>query len=99
MKNFFITHVRIIVLLLIIVVASGTVWFLFSNAAPTLGTYTVTRGNIVSALDLPGTVSSSDSVSLSFQESGQIAQMYVREGQAVTAGEVLASLDDSNQET
>ncbi len=99
MKQFFSAHFKSIAGIVIILAAGGGVWYVFSNTEPVLGTYVVSRGNIVASADIPGTVSSSDSVDLSFQESGDIDKVFVKEGESVIAGEALASLDDSAQQT
>ena len=98
MKNFLVARIRFVVGIIIILVVGGAVWYIFSNRVPTLGSYTVSRGNIVASVNIPGTVSSSSSVDLSFQESGQIDSVYVKEGQSVTEGEALAKLDDSTEQ-
>ena len=97
-KKFFVTNLRFVVDVVIVLIAIGAVWYIFSNKAPTLGFYTVTRGNVISSDDIPGTVSASSSVDLSFQEAGQIEKVDVQEGQSVNAGDALVSLDDSTQQ-
>ena len=99
LKQFFTTHPRILSVCVVVLVGIGVGWYVISNRAPALGSYVVTTGNVISTVNIPGTVSSSNSVDLSFQESGKIAKIDVQEGQTVTAGEILASLDDSTQET
>ena len=98
-KKFFTTYLRVIFLVFILLVVGLTAWYILSNRAPMLGSYTVSRGNVVASVDIPGTVSSSNSVDLSFQESGQIATVYVKEGQSVESGEALVKLDDSTEQT
>ncbi len=98
MKQFFIAHFKFVIGILIVVVASGAIWYIFSNTAPTLASYTVKQGNVISSVDILGTVSSSNSVDLSFQEAGQISKVYVKEGQSVKKGDSLASLDDSTEQ-
>ncbi len=99
MKHFFVTHIGLIALLAIILVAGGAMWYVASNAAPVLGSYTVARGDVAGALDEPGTVVAVDKASLSFQEAGQIAHVYVKEGDVVNAGKILADLDKVSFET
>jgi HlyD family secretion protein len=102
MKRFSVAYFGTVFVVAVVIIAIGAVgvsWYVLGRAAPSLGTYVVARGNVVSSIDLPGTVSSSNSVDLSFQESGQIAAVYVKEGEEVTSGEALASLDDSAQQT
>lgn len=47
-------------------------------------------------LQFPGRVQASSETSISFKVSGTIKQIAVREGQQVTAGQLLAELDDSD---
>ena len=98
-KQFFSANVRFVVVVIIVLAIIGAGWYIISNVKPTLGSYTVEKGNIVLSVDIPGTVSSDNSVGLSFQESGQISKIYVKEGDPVNQGDTLASLDDSAQQT
>ena len=98
-KQFFSANVRFVVVVIIVLAIIGAGWYIISNVKPTLGSYTVEKGNIVSSVDIPGTVSSDNSVGLSFQESGQISKIYVKEGDSVNQGDALARLDDSAQQT
>ena len=98
-KKFAAGHVRLIGGSAAILAIAIGIWYVVAGAKPTLGSYTVSRGNVISSVNIPGTVSSSNNVDLSFQESGRIAKMYVQEGQLVTQGQELASLDNSAQQT
>jgi multidrug efflux pump subunit AcrA (membrane-fusion protein) len=99
MKHFIVRNSKYFGAVAVIIIVGGIVWYIFSSTKPTLGLYTVSRGNVISSVDIQGTVSSSNSVSLSFQESGQIAKVYVNEGDNVVAGQPLVSLDDSTEQT
>ena len=98
-KKFFFMNAWFIAVIIIVIIAGFMIWYISSNAEPVVGVYAVTRGNVISSVDIPGTVSSSNSVDLSFQEAGQILSVDVKEGDSVTSGEALASLDDSTQKT
>ncbi len=76
--------------------AAAIWWYVRTNSMPAISSFTVARGNIIGSVDIPGTVSSDNSVDLSFQEAGQIAHVYVAEGNAVVAGQILADLDASS---
>ncbi|MES2225024.1 MAG: efflux RND transporter periplasmic adaptor subunit [Patescibacteria group bacterium] len=54
---------------------------------------TVQAGDVTSAVVLSGTTQSSSAVSLGFADQGRIAAVRVKEGQKVSAGQVLATLD------
>jgi multidrug efflux pump subunit AcrA (membrane-fusion protein) len=73
----------------------GAIWYVGSSHAPSFTATTATRGNVIEALDEPGTIAAEDNVNLSFQEPGQIAQVNIAEGQSVAAGTMLASLDSA----
>jgi HlyD family secretion protein len=93
MKQFFVVHIKLIIIAVVVLGAGGFVWwYVASNAAPAVGSYTVARGNVVAALNEPGTVAAENKADLSFQESGQIAHVYVAEGDAVAADAPLADL-------
>ena len=97
MKQFFTANIKIIVAVVIVFGGGGFVWwYIASNAAPAVGSYTVTRGNVVAALDEPGTVAAEDKTDLSFQEAGQIAHVYVQEGDMVGVGKTLADLSSAS---
>jgi HlyD family secretion protein len=98
MKNFLTSHTKLIALIVVILVAIGSVWYIAANKSPVLGSFTVTKGNVIEALDEPATVDADNNSGLSFQESGQIADVYVQEGQVVTTGQKLADLDSASLE-
>jgi len=78
-----------------LVVIGGIYWYVSSSAAPSFDTVAVAHGNVVQSVDESGNVLAENSVSLSFQEGGQISHVYVNEGDAVAQGALLADLDQS----
>lgn len=82
---------------LVVVVAIGAVWYVWANAEPALGSYTASLGTVTETIDEPATVvAQSDNAALSFQESGRIVSVAVQNGDTVTAGEILATLNQSS---
>ena len=72
-----------------------------AQASPTAGaasTVTVGRGSIEQTVSATGNVAAESQVTLSFDNSGRIAQVRVEEGQPVKAGDVLAELDTTSLE-
>lgn len=67
----------------------------FASAAQTVRTATVTRGTIVSAVDLSGTVQSPTVDELSFGAAGSVTALKVKVGDKVVPGQVLATIDRS----
>ncbi|WP_433464964.1 efflux RND transporter periplasmic adaptor subunit [Spirillospora sp. CA-128828] len=55
----------------------------------------VSRGTVVSSVSASGSVESARSRSLSFGASGTVAKIYIKAGQKVAAGDVLARLDQT----
>ncbi len=74
---------KILILLLIIIAAGATAFYLFTNKKPT------------DELTLFGNIEIRQ-VDLSFQVSGQIAKMLKEEGDNVKAGELIAELDNKD---
>lgn len=74
------------------VIAAGALWFARSPSAASAEVPATARP---ATLVAPGRVEPMrDAVKLSFETSGRIAEILVDEGDAVTAGQVLARLDD-----
>ena len=67
----------------------------FGTAATSLVTATATTGTVVSSVSISGSVASSSVNELSFTASGAVTAVNVVPGDTVTAGEVLATIDDS----
>ncbi len=98
MKKFFIIHLQLVAVIVVVLAAAGAVWYVASNTEPTLGSYAIAQGNVAGALDEPGTVAAESKAGISFQEAGQIARVYVNEGDAVGVGTPLADLDSASFE-
>lgn len=83
--------------------AGGAGWYYYqSQQAKTTAvqeTATVTRGKITSTVAATGTVKPVDAVDISAQVSALVKEIKVKENDYVTAGQVLAVLDDKSLET
>ena len=91
-KNKYILLGAAFVLLLIIIIGGN------KKEDPSLIRSGVTRGDVNSVISLSGKVESSNDVSLRFNTSGTISNVYVEEGQAVKEGDRLMSLDNRSLE-
>src|SRR6266498_2964550 len=69
-----------------------------SSAAPTVATTTVTRGSVVATVAGSGTVAPAQALDLSFQTSGTVTQVLVKDGDLVKANQPLAQLDTRDLE-
>lgn len=77
------------VIIVALVVAKG------SSDAPT-STVTATVGTVVDSVTLSGRTASASAVELGFADQGRVARVSVTEGDKVTKGELLASIDTSD---
>lgn len=85
------------ILILAIVFAVLGVYFYFRG--PQKSPYeftTVSRGNVVQEVSVTGRVKSAESVDLSFEKSGKVAVINVAVADKVTAGQILASLNNAD---
>lgn len=57
--------------------------------------YTVSKGDVIQEVSESGTVNKGDIIPLSFKTVGQLEKIYVRAGDAVKRGTVLAKLDNA----
>jgi macrolide-specific efflux system membrane fusion protein len=87
--------VKIVFLLIL----AGSGWFLIpkltasKNAKPAYQTAKVQRGTLISSVTASGQVASSNSTSVTTQASGVISNIYVKDGDAVKAGDKIADID------
>ncbi len=68
-------------------------------AAPTLQTAVVRQGNLIIYASGNGTLVAASQASFSFEASGQVTKVNSKVGDLVKAGDVLAELDNSTQQT
>lgn len=65
---------------------------------PTVRTVTVATGNIADTLAVTGSLRSNQNLNLSSKISGRIARVYVNEGQRISRGQLLLSLETEDLE-
>lgn len=65
---------------------------------PLKPTYTVQRGDVVSQITFTGRIRPVSEENLYFRKSGRLNKLYVRRGDVVTEGQLLAELDSSSSE-
>jgi multidrug efflux pump subunit AcrA (membrane-fusion protein) len=79
-------------------VVGGVVWFVNpfgATATATRVTAAATTGTIVASVSISGSVASSSVNELNFGATGTVTAVNVKPGDKVTAGELLAAIDDS----
>jgi HlyD family secretion protein len=78
---------------------AGTALYLSSSTANTVtttnNTYAVTRGSVVASVAGSGSVAANQTLDLSFSTAGTVVETSVALGDEVSAGQVLARLDDA----
>lgn len=82
---------------LIAIVLFGLIWFISSkvmaqDTAPQYQTATVEKGTLVSSVTASGTVSSGNSGSITTSATGVVKEVYVANGDVVTAGQKIAEI-------
>lgn len=97
MKSFF-TKKKIIWTIIIVLVLAFIAYLIFrpKGNSGNIQTQAVTKQNLQLTVLATGQVVSSVDLNLSFQSSGVVKQINVTEGDKVKAGQVLATLDQSN---
>ena len=87
-------------ILLGLLVAAGAAYYFFSSNSKQETTYlteSVTRGNVEKTVDASGSVESVNEVDVGAQASGKITKLYVKLGQEIKKGEMIADIDSTTQ--
>lgn len=86
---------RLAIILVVALVLGGGGFFVFKNSqkANTKEQTTVKKGTVTKELVLTGEISATEYANLKFLTSGELNQIYVKEGQAVKKGQILGKLD------
>jgi len=99
---FILSHKKLVIaaVVVIIVIFVGLRIFGPKNSAPQYQTASVTRGTLITNVSTSGSVSVANKVSVTTQASGAIDQVFVKNGDTVTAGENIATvkLDQNGQQ-
>ena len=87
-------------ILLGLLVATGAVYYFFSSNNKQETTYlteSVTRGDVEKTVVASGSVESVNEVDVGAQASGKITKLYVKLGQEIKKGEMIADIDSTTQ--
>ncbi|MDG2947854.1 efflux RND transporter periplasmic adaptor subunit [Bisgaard Taxon 10/6] len=89
---------NLIIAILLVVIASGAYFFMSGGEnGPTFLTEDVQRGNIEKSVVASGSIESSNEVDVGAQVSGKITKLYVKLGQEVKKGDMIADIDSTTQ--
>ena len=87
-------------ILLGLLIAAGAAYYFFSSNSKQETTYlteSVTRGNVEKTVVASGSVESVNEVDVGAQASGKITNLYVKLGQEIKKGEMIADIDSTTQ--
>ena len=87
-------------ILLGLLVAAGAAYYFFSSNSKQETTYlteSVTRGNVEKTVVASGSVESVNEVDVGAQASGKITKLYVKLGQEIKKGDMIADIDSTTQ--
>ncbi|KKZ59066.1 efflux RND transporter periplasmic adaptor subunit [Haemophilus haemolyticus] len=87
-------------ILLGLLVSAGAAYYFFSNNSKQETTYlteSVARGNVEKTVVASGSVESVNEVDVGAQASGKITKLYVKLGQEIKKGEMIADIDSTTQ--
>ena len=87
-------------ILLGLLIAAGVAYYFFSSNNKQETTYlteSVTRGNVEKTVVASGSVESVNEVDVGAQASGKITKLYVKLGQEIKKGEMIADIDSTTQ--
>ena len=87
-------------ILLGLLAAAGAAYYFFSSNSKQETTYlteSVTRGNVEKTVVASGSVESVNEVDVGAQASGKITKLYVKLGQEIKKGEMIADIDSTTQ--
>ncbi|WP_116632088.1 efflux RND transporter periplasmic adaptor subunit [Pasteurella langaaensis] len=90
---------KILVLVLLAVLIAGGAYFFMSDnkKGPTFLTEDVHRGDVEKTVIASGSIESSNKVNVGAQVSGKITKLYVKLGQQVKKGDMIADIDSTTQ--
>ncbi len=93
----FLKKKRTYIILLLVLLAGGYVWYLRSKAGQIeYETVTASKQDLLQTVEVTGEIKPAARVELSFRNSGKIAKINVKVGDEVKRNEVLAELEDSD---
>ena len=87
-------------ILLGLLIAAGAAYYFFSSNSKQETTYlteSVTRGNVEKTVVASGSVESVNEVDVGAQASGKITKLYVKLGQEIKKGGMIADIDSTTQ--
>jgi RND family efflux transporter MFP subunit len=93
MKNFFVKKWKLIAIIL--VVLAGGLFIYFKSKSTVTKTASVERGDLKEEMTLSGEITATNYAKLSFETSGKVAFVGVKEGEKVNKGRVISKLDST----
>lgn len=95
MKQFIKKPSVIISVVIFAAVIFGGYWFFLRPEPPSYETVIAQKGDIIQEVSVTGRVKPAQSVNLAFERSGKVAEVFIKVGDKVKAGQALIALDNS----
>lgn len=95
MKQFIKKPSVIISVVIFVAVVFGGYWFFLRSEQPVYETVIAQKGDIIQEVSVTGRVKPAQSVNLAFERSGKVAEVFIKVGDKVKAGQALIALDNS----
>jgi macrolide-specific efflux system membrane fusion protein len=86
---------KIILPIIVLAVIVGGYFYFAGGEKTEYNFAVVARADLVQEVSVTGTVKPAQEVDLAFERSGKVSEIYVKVGEPVATGEVLAVLDNS----
>lgn len=90
------TNKKVWAIIAVVVIGGIILAFNHKDASPATGVVTVTKGTVVDSVVLSGRTQSASAVDLGFASQGRVNRVLVKEGDKVSQGQLLASIDTSD---
>lgn len=95
MVNFIKKPSVIISVIVLAAVVFGVYWLFLRPKKPVYETVIAQKGDVVQEVSVTGRVKPAQSVNLAFERSGKVAEVFIKVGDKVKAGQALVALDNS----
>ncbi len=92
MMHFIRTHWKIFILITAVLLATGSLFITQKKDHPTTPTIEVTRGDVQQTVSVSGFVEAKNTAQLSFPVIGTVTDIFIKEGDVVSKGDLLATL-------
>lgn len=87
---------NIIIAIILLIIITAVIFSQTSSKPKEISTASVTKGDLLQTIEPTGSIKSQTEIKLNFDTIGRISKIYVKVGDHVKAGQLLANLDSRN---